>query len=123
MRENEAKEKQMEDIAKLCRLIRNYVKDKRWDECEVLIPKYMELYPHSAIPHNLMGIMLEKQGKHPQAMCHFRAAAALDASYLPAGYNMKLYSAFEKTRDNKEPAYDEADCEDFNEKSQNENQF
>lgn len=98
-----------EELNNLCRVIKNYVNGWRWEECDRLIPKYMGLYPDSAVPHNLMGIVLEKRGRHTDAMKHFRAACALDASYAPASFNMALYSAFEKER-SAEPAYDEQDC-------------
>lgn len=97
------------DLKNLCRVIRNYVREQKWEECERLIPKYMELYPDSAVPHNLRGIVLEKRGRHPEAMKHFRAAVALDASFVPANFNMERYSSFEKER-NLEPAYEEEDC-------------
>ena len=45
--------------------------------------------PHCAIPHNLMGILLEKEANHVLAMKHFRAAYALDPTYIPARYNME----------------------------------
>lgn len=99
-----------EDLKNLCDTVRNNVREGKWEECEKLIPKYMELYPHSAVPHNLMGIVLEKRRKHVDAMRHFRAAAALDASYKPVNFNMELFSAFEKMW-NDEPAFDIRDCE------------
>lgn len=104
-----------EDLRNLCRVIRNYVQSQRWAECDRLIPKYMELYPHSAVPHNLMGIVLEKCGHHADAMKHFRAAGALDASYMPAGFNMDIYSSFEK-EGKREPAFDWKDFERMKEK-------
>ena len=48
--------------------------------------------PHCAIPHNLMGILLEKESNHVLAMKHFRAAYALDPTYVPARYNMEQYA-------------------------------
>ena len=63
--------------------------------------------PHSEIPHNLMGILMEKENNHVQAMKHFRAAYALDPTYIPARYNMEQYG-------NMYPfgrcAYTEEDC-------------
>lgn len=103
-----------EDLRNLCRVIRNYVYEQRWEECDRLIPKYMELYPHSAVPHNLMGIVLEKRGRHAEAMKHFRAAGALDASYMPASFNMDIYSSFEK-EGRTEPAFDWQDLEKLKE--------
>lgn len=71
------------------------------------ISKAMSIYPHSPAPHNLMGILLEAQEKHPEAMSHFRAAYALDATYLPVGFNLDTYgSMFSK----KQPSYENSDC-------------
>lgn len=41
-----------------------------------------------------MEILLEKQKNHLLALKHFRAAYALDPSYLPARYNLDQYSDF-----------------------------
>ena len=41
-------------------------------------------------------------------MKHFRAAWALDPSYVPARINMERYGSFSFTMPR--PAYDEADC-------------
>lgn len=98
-----------EELENLCRVIRNYVSEKKWEECDRLIPKYMELYPDSAVSHNLRGIVLEKQGRHAEAMKHFRAAAALETPYAPANYNMERFASFVK-EGNVEPAFDEDDC-------------
>ena len=98
-----------DDLKNLCRVIRNYVPEHKWEECDRLIPKYMELYPDSAVPHNLRGIVMEKQGRHAEAMKHFRAAQALDASYVPANFNMERFASFEK-EGRVEPAFDVNDC-------------
>ena len=98
-----------DDLKNLCRVIRNYVSEHKWEECDRLIPKYMELYPDSAVPHNLRGIVMEKQGRHAEAMKHFRAAQALDASYVPANFNMERFASFEK-EGRVEPAFDVNDC-------------
>ena len=50
-----------------------------YKECEKKLGKTAMLRnPHSAIPHNLMGILMEKENNHVLAMKHFRAAYALD---------------------------------------------
>ena len=78
-----------------------------------LIAQTMMEYPHCAVPHNLMGLLLEEYGNHALAMRHFRAAYSLDPSYLPARQNLELYGTF---AGNKRPAFDESDCSDPEEK-------
>lgn len=67
-----------------------------------------EAAPHEAQPHNLMGIIMERENDHVQAMKHFRAAWALDPTFVPARINMERYGSFSFTMPS--PAYDEADC-------------
>lgn len=93
----------------LCTKVKKYIEEKNWDTCMELIPRYMEMYPDSAVPHNLMGIMLESQGHHPEAMRHFRAAWSLDPTFLPASQNIDAYSLYDSEKDVK-PAYTAQDC-------------
>lgn len=67
----------------------------------------MRDYPHAPHPHNLMGILLEKQGNHLSAMKHFRAAWALDPTYLPCRINLDRYGSFFNQGN---CAFDEQDC-------------
>ena len=62
-----------------------------YKECEKKLGEAMLQNPHSAISHNLMGILMEKERNHVLAMKHFRAAYALDPTYIPACYNMEQY--------------------------------
>ena len=55
-----------------------------------------------------MGIVLEKENEHVEAMKHFRAAWALDPTYLPARVNMEQYAGFSTV--GRIDAYDESDC-------------
>ena len=96
-------------LAELCAKIKEYVENEDWESCMELIPKYMEQYPDSAVPHNLMGIVLESQGKHPEAMRHFRAAWSLDSPFVPANRNMDAYAVYDRTQ-KVEPAYTMEDC-------------
>ena len=98
-----------QDMGNLCRMIKEYVEKNDWAACMEQIPRYMELYPDSAVPHNLMGIVLESQGKHPEAMKHFRAAWSLDPTFLPASQNIDAYSLYDSEKDVK-PAYTVDDC-------------
>lgn len=82
------------DLQDLCKVVKKYIREQNFEECTRIIPKYMELYPNSAIPHNLLGIVLEMQGKHTDAMKHFRAAVALDTTYVPAMENLNAYGEF-----------------------------
>ena len=51
---------------------------------------------------------MEKEGDHPGAMKHFRAAYALDPTYLPARQNLDHYGTFYSRGG---CAYDESDCQ------------
>ena len=98
-----------EVMTDLCMKVKKYVEEKDWDSCMELIPRYMERYPNSAVPHNLLGIVLESQGHHPDAMRHFRAAWSLDPTFLPASQNIDAYSLYDSEKDVK-PAYTVDDC-------------
>ena len=98
-----------EVMTDLCMKVKKYIEEKDWDSCMELIPRYMERYPNSAVPHNLLGIVLESQGHHPDAMRHFRAAWTLDPTFLPASQNIDAYSLYDSEKDVK-PAYTVDDC-------------
>lgn len=98
-----------EELKTLCQTVKMYISERNWDACSKIIPKYMELFPDSAVPHNLMGILLELRDRHADAMRHFRAALALDAAYEPAKENMERFSMFGWGR-NTVPVYDSEDC-------------
>lgn len=98
-----------EVMTDLCMKVKKYIEEKDWDSCMELIPRYMERYPNSAVPHNLLGIVLESQGHHPDAMRYFRAAWSLDPTFLPASQNIDAYSLYDSEKDVK-PAYTVDDC-------------
>ncbi len=98
-----------EVMTDLCMKVKKYIEEKDWDSCMELIPRYMERYPNSAVPHNLLGIVLESQGHHSDAMRHFRAAWSLDPTFLPASQNIDAYSLYDSEKDVK-PAYTVDDC-------------
>lgn len=87
--------------------IKELIDKRKFKECEAVICTAMFENPHNAVPHNLMGLMLEIQGCHAEAMKHFRAAWALDPTYEPASWNLDCYSSFYRT---KSPAFCENDC-------------
>lgn len=74
--------------------VKKMIHSQYYKECEALISSLMLDNPHSALPHNLMGILLEKQGRHEDAMRHFRAAYALDPEYEPAERNIENLGGF-----------------------------
>lgn len=102
---NELEEK--EELVLICEDVRNMIENKEYRECDICLQKIIGKYPHSAVPHNLYGLLFENEGEHVMAMCHFRAAWALDPTYLPARYNLETYGM--KTQHSK-GAYDESDC-------------
>lgn len=75
--------------------------------CEQRIALAMQQYPHSPIPHNLMGIVLWKRNEPLRAMQHFRAAAALAPTYIPARCNLELCTSLNSSGSF---AYEEQDC-------------
>lgn len=87
--------------------------EEQWGKCREMVCGAMEQYPNAAEPHNLYGILLEEAGNHTGAMKHFRAAAALDPTYLPARKNLERFGSFE--RDEK-IYYTEEDCIERKEK-------
>lgn len=70
--------------------IRRMIDSGSFSEAENKVSRMMGLYPDSAVPHNLFGILCGLRGEHSRAMNHFRAAAALDATYRPAEKNLEL---------------------------------
>ena len=81
-----------EEMLHLCQRVREYLGKQDYKTCREEISYVMYLQPDSPEPHNLMGILMEKQRDHKKAMQHFRAAYALDPSYLPARENLMEYA-------------------------------
>lgn len=96
-----------QELAVLCIKIRQFIEHKEYDKSETLIKEIMGKYLHAPEPHNLLGLVLEAQGDHLAAMKHFRAAYALDPTYLPAQYNLDHFGTFFSSG---KWAYDESDC-------------
>jgi hypothetical protein len=88
--------------------IKFLISERRFEECEALISTAMFENPHSAVPHNLMGLMLEEKNCHTQAMNHFRAAWALDPTYKPAAWNLNCFGTVFRTC---EPVYTDSEFE------------
>ncbi|MEA4966256.1 MAG: hypothetical protein VB055_10585 [Oscillospiraceae bacterium] len=84
------------------------ISEKKYPECEALICAAMLEYPHDAVPHNLMGLMLESENSHVEAMKHFRAAYSLDPTYQPSLWNMECYGSYTMPHP---CAYFQHDCE------------
>lgn len=82
------------ELEQLCISVRAFVEERDYDACMEPICKAMERYPDAPHPHNLLGILLEKMGDHSSAMKHFRAAWALDPTYLPVRQNLETYGTF-----------------------------
>ena len=95
------------ELTVLCDTVRELVSQKKYQECILLIQNAMRKYPHAAEPHNLIGILLEKEDDHISAMKHFRAAWALDPTYIPARCNLERYGNFYAVG---QCAFDETDC-------------
>ncbi len=91
MKEDEALYNNSEMTA-LCHSVKRLIETRNYLKSTELIQAALSKYPHAPEPHNLYGIQLEHQGNHLLAMKHFRAAWALDPTYIPAKYNMNQYA-------------------------------
>lgn len=109
------------ELETLCNTVRELVHTNNIELCYSMVAEAMGQHPHSPEPHNLFGILLEREGDHISAMKHFRAAWALDPAYLPARCNLDRFGAFNAKG---EPAFDNSDCpesEETNQKKNNKN--
>ena len=97
-----------EELNDLIAKAKEMIEHREFDPCEALLATAMFQNPHSAVPHNLMGLLLEKRRRHEEAMKHFRAANALDPAYAPARWNLEGFAEFYKTR---KDAYSVSDCD------------
>ncbi len=96
------------ELTELCNTVREFIGQKKFRESEDLIAKAMAKFPHAPQPHNLMGIQLESKCDHISAMKHFRAAWALDPTYLPVRINITQYA--DMFCRNRKYTYTEEDC-------------
>lgn len=95
--------------------VKRHITNGAFDDAQNDIVNAMAKSPHDAVPHNLMGILLEHRNNHSLAMKHFRAAWALDPTFRPARFNMNKYGNFGNGRYELD-AYEESDCPDENKK-------
>lgn len=95
------------ELKELCETVRAYSDLQDFEACVSLIAHAMEEHPSAPEPHNLLGIVLEREGRHAEAMRHFRAAYALDPSYRPARQNLEHYGTFYAPGG---CAFDQVDC-------------
>jgi tetratricopeptide (TPR) repeat protein len=94
-------------LVALCNIVRTLLSERDYQKCEPLIFEAMKKYPHAPEPHNLIGLLLELQGDHLTAMKHFRAAGALDPTYVPARHNLDHFGTLFSRGT---WAIDESDC-------------
>jgi len=99
----------------ICDKVRVLVINDDTEDSKILLKNMISEYPHAPEPHNLFGLILEKEGEHLLAMKHFRAAWALDPTYLPAKYNLENFGALVQER---RGAFDESDCPPLIEKTE-----
>lgn len=83
-----------EELIVLIDKVRDLINENKLTEAKEEAAQAMSKYPHDPVPHNLMGIALVRQGKQVDAMKHFRAAWALDSTYIPARENLNRFGTF-----------------------------
>lgn len=99
---------QYKTLEEYCIEVKQYFNENKIEDCEALITEAMQRYPHSAKPHNWMGVLLKERRDLIGAMKHFRAACALEPNYLPARYNIEQYGNV--FRQHVKVALDESEC-------------
>lgn len=82
------------ELRSLCFAVRTFLYKHDYRKCVSLISSAMGKYSHAPQPHNLFGIILEREGRHVEAMKHFCAAWSLDPTYQPARHNLEHYGGF-----------------------------
>lgn len=102
-----------ETIDKLNQDIKSMIYKGEIEESYQLICNCMLEYPHSAIPHNLMGIILDIKGDQVTALKHFRASYSLDPAFRPARFNIRQYAEFATEHIY---IFDEYDCKQIEKK-------
>jgi tetratricopeptide (TPR) repeat protein len=101
------KKSEEQELTTLCGMVRALLPAGEYCKCKELISEAMKEFPNSAQPHNLFGLVLEREGNHPSAMKHFRAAWALDPTFWPARQNLEHYGTFDSGGC---CAFDQSDC-------------
>lgn len=96
------------EIQKYCDTMRELLQQQAYEDCEKHTNRLMKRFPHIPEPHNIYGIILEKQGEHLLALKHFRAALSLDPSFAPAIHNLETYATLFS---HGMYAIDESDCQ------------
>lgn len=94
-------------LERLCKNAKRMMTSGNYIGCYTMIRDAMSQYPNAPHPHNLLGILYEREGRHTEAMKHFRAALALDPTYCPASQNLDKSGTFYSIRGY---AFDEGDC-------------
>ena len=74
--------------------IRMCIGKSQYEKGIKLARKAIEMMPTSPVVHNLMGVLLENQNRHVQAIQQYRVACELDTSYEPAHHNLERYGIF-----------------------------
>lgn len=96
-----------DELEQLCTYAEDMVLSGDDAGCYKMLCTFMGRYPDSPHPHNLMGILYEKEGRHTEAMKQFRAALALDPTYRPASQNLDICGAFSSSG---KCAFQETEC-------------
>lgn len=101
------KSDQLSELDRLCFKVKELISTQAYVDAAEEIQQAMLAFPHSPVPHNLLGILLEKKGDHYTAMRHFRAAWSLEPSYLPVKHNLDVFGDYNAKGT---CAYHESDC-------------
>lgn len=98
---------EQKQLLSLCEKAKDLISSAEYENCYKMICLAMRNFPDSPQPHNLLGILLEREGQHAAAMRHFRAAYALEPTFRPARQNLETFGTFYSSGD---CAFVEEDC-------------
>ena len=76
------------ELYRLCADVRKLLRSGEYEKSLALAAQAIGKHPDSAIPQNVFGVVCAAQGNTALALRHFRAAWALDSTYLPARCNL-----------------------------------
>lgn len=74
--------------------IKRCIGAKEYSRGESLAREAISEMHRSAVFYNLLGVLLEKEHHHVQAIRYFKTAYELNPEYGPARYNLERYGMF-----------------------------
>ncbi|MGE0788814.1 MAG: hypothetical protein AB7S26_24285 [Sandaracinaceae bacterium] len=78
----------------LLRYAREEIRAHQTERGEAIARQALSLEPHRAAAYNVLAVVRELQGHHPEAMDLLRAGIAVEPTYKPAQQNLERLGSF-----------------------------